>query len=347
MRFTTACGGGKVIDLGIQPKPSYRFLKRLWVNFLKVFSVDEAESFDHFINCRKVKKIVKDYSDSPIILLTEFDLKAANNCYLYLDCTVDCALRNKRNGNNFAPLNHGNKRTFLTLRHKTATEFYNNCRGIFVMGEWLKADMILNSDVPQEKIYCVGAGCNIDITKVNDSQKEKKRFLFVGIDFERKGGPLVVKAFSTLNSKYPNQYELHIVGPHKWPLSYNIPENIIFHGNKSINELIEIYNMCDVFVMPSYFEAYGIVFVEALIFGLPVIARNAYAMKEIIEDGVNGRLLQDENEEELAELMFDVINNDEMITKVKKSKNDYIKQYSWETVAEKMIETFRKDGYTI
>ena len=49
--------------------------------------------------------------------------------------------------------------------------------------------------------------------------------------------------------------------------------------------------MCDVFCMPSYFEAYGLVFVEALTFGLPCIGRNCYEMPYFIEDGKTGLLL--------------------------------------------------------
>ena len=48
--------------------------------------------------------------------------------------------------------------------------------------------------------------------------------------------------------------------------------------------------MCDVFCMPSYFEAYGLVFVEALTFGLPCIGRNCYEMPYFIEEGKTGLL---------------------------------------------------------
>ena len=59
--------------------------------------------------------------------------------------------------------------------------------------------------------------------------------------------------------------------------------------------------------MPSYFEAYGLVFAEALTYGLPCIGRDKFAMSEFIEDGCTGRLISGEDAEELALDLWEVL----------------------------------------
>jgi len=104
--------------------------------------------------------------------------------------------------------------------------------------------------------------------------------------------------------------------------------------------------MCDVFCLPSYFEAYGLVFVEALTFGLPCIGRNCYEMPYFIQDGnssvhsdnATGLLLNHDDPKELASLMLRILHNDSFSHNVISRRNEYIHEYSWDTVAERIVE---------
>ena len=95
--------------------------------------------------------------------------------------------------------------------------------------------------------------------------------------------------------------------------------------------------------MPSRFEAYGLVFVEALIYGLPCIGRKEFAMKEFIQDGVNGYLVEDDNVDELAKKMEDLLKNEKIKEYVLSKRKDYIKEYSWDEVANRMITVIEND----
>ncbi len=88
--------------------------------------------------------------------------------------------------------------------------------------------------------------------------------------------------------------------------------------------------------MPSIFEAYGLVFIEALSFGLPCIGRDAYEMPYFIEDGVTGLLLKENNAVVLANMMDDLLSNEVIKENVKKKRDWYLKEYSWDTVAERI-----------
>lgn len=223
----------------------------------------------------------------------------------------------------------------LEKRKEIQREFYEHCSGIFTMGHWLADFLHEDCGIPVEKIHAVGAGINVPIGKADYSEKKGNKILFVGKDFERKGGKLVVEAFRLLKEKYRADAELFIVGPIENPLNEQM-DGIKFIGNLDKNEVAEYFKMCDIFCMPSYFEAFGIAFCEALANGLPCIARNKYAMSEIIKDGEDGYLITDDDAEELALKMYQLLSNHEITQKVRSKREEYIEKYSWKRVVDKM-----------
>lgn len=281
----------------------------------------------------------------PGIVFSEYNSKNAKNLYCYQDLSIDFLLRSRRilsNGFLSFVLNKSYKR-----KNKIALEFYKNCAGIFTMSEWLKEDLIQNTKIPAEKVHAVGGGSNIDVSKVDCSKKEGNKFIFVGIDWKRKNGDLVVRAFEILQKTYPTA-ELYIAGPSTCPTSVTMNSNIHFLGRLSFDELHEYYNLCDYFVMPSEFEAYGLVFAEALCFGLPCIGKNCYAMPEFIKEGENGYLIDNSDEVELSEKMKLLIENGKKIaSEVQSKRNYYADKYSWNAVADRIIDIMRKDGFQV
>lgn len=107
-------------------------------------------------------------------------------------------------------------------------------------------------------------------------------------------------------------------------------------GQLPFDEVANLYNTCDIFCMPSYFEAYGLVFVEALSFGLPCIGRNCYEMPYFIEEGQTGLLLKNDDANELAGLMERLLKDERMKENVKAKSDYYLKEYSWDSVALRM-----------
>lgn len=162
------------------------------------------------------------------------------------------------------------------------------------MSRWLR-DYLISSGVDSSKVFYAGGG-NIDPSLVNYSKKKGNKFLFVGRDFKRKNGQLVIDAFKIARS-HNSELELYIAVDDKFKIEQDgIIEVRDFSNNKE-----KYYNMCDVFVMPSKFEAFGLVFAEALTYGLPCIGIKKYEMPYIIEDNITGYLLEDENPYTLAD----------------------------------------------
>jgi len=141
-----------------------------------------------------------------------------------------------------------------------------------------------------------------------------------------------LNAFEILKSKN-SAAELYIAGTKD--LNIDLP-SIHLLGDLSPEELYHYFNLCDIFCMPSKFEAYGLVFIEALVYGLPCIGRDAYEMPYFIKENETGYLLREESPQTLAGLMEKALANEKMKENVRSKREYYIKEYSWETVAKRI-----------
>lgn len=220
-------------------------------------------------------------------------------------------------------------------RAKSQADYYCTCQGIFTMGKWLAADLVNRCGIPAEKVHHVGGGINLDRSLIDYRHKTGNKLLFVGRDFRRKGGHIVYEAFCQLKATMP-EVELFVAGPSVDPFPENKVDGYHYCGDCDRNRLSQLFNQCDVFVMPSYFEAYGLVFIEAFTYGLPCIGRNCYEMPHFIEDGKTGVLLKEDNVEELAEMMHRLLTDESFKQKVCEKKDWYIQEYFWDTVARRV-----------
>ena len=101
-------------------------------------------------------------------------------------------------------------------------------------------------------------------------------------------------------------------------------KRIIFHGFvQKKEELDNIFSRCSYFIFPSvWYEIFGLVIIEAMNKGLPVIASNIGAIPELVNDGYNGYLFEAGNVESLHDIIEDSINENTEYFEL--SKNAYI-----------------------
>lgn len=241
----------------------------------------------------------------------------------------------------------------LERRADAQLQNYRKSAAVFTMSKWLREFLIRECGLPEEKVYAVGGGINVDAAKIRPGEKQGRRILFVGRNFIRKGGPLVVQAYQILRKKYLPEAELYLVGASREVICEALREKgclpgpedlrgIFLPGDLGAEELTEYYNRCDVFCMPSYFEAYGLVFAEALVYGLPCIGRDKFAMREFIEDGCTGRLFSGENAEELAGQLWELLTQPHYREEVERRREKYLAEYSWDRVAGQICNVMEK-----
>jgi len=155
---------------------------------------------------------------------------------------------------------------------------------------------------------------------ISDQKKNGFNILFVGRLEKRKGVETLFNALPMVLEKIPDT-QFYLVGAdtnlapdggsYKKYLLKNLDKkfhkNVKFIGYVDDMELKTYYNDCDLFVAPSLYESFGLIFLEAMAWGKPVIGCNIGGIPEIVEDGNDGILIQPDDEKSLADAIIKLL----------------------------------------
>ncbi|HEY4428389.1 MAG TPA: glycosyltransferase family 4 protein [Solirubrobacteraceae bacterium] len=129
---------------------------------------------------------------------------------------------------------------------------------------WVADSIVTGYGIPAERVHTVGLGRNHDISAENGRDWTRPRFLFVGVDWQRKNGPAVLSAFARVRETHP-EAQLDVVGGHpriEQPgVTPHGPLSLVYPGER--RRLAALYGRATAFVMPSLHEPAGIVHAEA------------------------------------------------------------------------------------
>lgn len=176
--------------------------------------------------------------------------------------------------------------------------------------------------------------------KVCTTDNNKKQLLTVALLTPVKGIPYLIEAIHRLK-KTRQDFELNIVGDGHQRAEYetlagklNLGNVVRFHGLKTRHEVAEFMRCCDIFVLPSLFETFGVVAIEALASGKPVVATDIGGLREIIVDEV-GRLVPPKDAAALATILDEMLDRYQVYPP--QAIVDYARQrYSAEVVGRKL-----------
>jgi len=136
----------------------------------------------------------------------------------------------------------------------------------------------------------------------------EKLILWVGADFERKGGYETLEAFNKLLEKDPS-YKLVMVGIEREINSKNVEVIPFLHGD-NISKLNELYKKAKLFVMPAHRENTGLVYLEAMAYKTPVIATTRGGLAEVIRRTSSGIVVPPGDPKIIYESMYKLIKDD-------------------------------------
>ena len=178
----------------------------------------------------------------------------------------------------------------------------------------------------------------------NKSNKDEFTFLSLCYLNKNKGIDILIRAFE----KYLKKFNVKLViggdGPEKGPLiklvkSLNISDKVEFKGALSREKVYEEINNCDAFILPSRFETFGVVLIEALSNGKPVISTKNGGANEIITKE-NGLLIDIDNVDQLGNAMICIIKNYEKYNK-EKIRENCINTYDKKVIIEKLGKIYK------
>jgi len=122
-------------------------------------------------------------------------------------------------------------------------------------------------------------------------------------------------------------------------IKLNLIKNIIFAGKVEYKLLPFYYAAADIFVHPPYgFEAFGKVIIEAMACGKPIISTYCGGPEEIIDNYLNGILIEPNNPDKLADVIIQLIQDDQLIKKlIKNALKKVDTTFSWKIISKKYI----------
>ncbi|MDX2148545.1 MAG: glycosyltransferase [Planctomycetota bacterium] len=215
----------------------------------------------------------------------------------------------------------------------------------FTLTEWARRSIIEDYGVPPERVSAVYIGSNIQPPRELPPPKPKQ-ILFVGIDWERKGGPALVKGFEVLRRRVPDA-ELVVVGcdpgisqPGVRCLGYLPPSD---PKNRELIARLFCESRC--FCMLSAFEPLGNVFVEAYACGLPIVAFDRGSRSEIVEHERSGLLCQTLEPDEVAAHIERLLTDDALHARLKSRALELAAQrFHWMSVVERVLGVVSRDA---
>lgn len=231
---------------------------------------------------------------------------------------------------------------------------------LFAISAATRTDLINFLGFNPNRVINIEAGSSASFQKIENLSSKiiinikkkygiKNKFVLypAGIDF-RKNIEKSIISFSKIEKSLIENVSYVIVckiseldKKHLYDLAsnYKVEENLVLTGYIPDEDLNILYNCCDSLLFPSLSEGFGLPILEAMKCGAPVIGSNVNGIAELIED--DNYMFNPENENEISDLIQKILQNMEfrkqsVTHSINKSKN-----YSWENVANKVLDTYK------
>lgn len=184
---------------------------------------------------------------------------------------------------------------------KREAAFLRGADHVLVMGASSRDCLVGDYGLDPGRVHVVGAGPNMALGDPVPPRARGRRLLFVGIDWERKGGPTLLEAFPAVRRRFPDA-TLTIAGASP---GGPLPDGVVVRGRVPHQQVPGLYDDADLLVIPTHFEAYGIALVEALQKGLPCVGTSVGNQPAIIGDA--GVAVTPGDPEALSRALCDVL----------------------------------------
>lgn len=212
----------------------------------------------------------------------------------------------------------------------------------------------------KDKIVVIPNGINIQEVTTNCTKKEARKklnlpaedpiILFFGSLVPYKGPDILLDAFKIIKTKYPD-VKLVYAGRGQLKeylqnkaISMGFDSDVTFAGFVS-DELKPLYfKAADIFSLPStnLAESFGIVNLEAMAAGIPIVASNIGGIPDIVKNGENGFLAEPSNAHSLADEICRLLEDEDLRNKMGADGLDKVQDYSWDKIAKRTEDLYRK-----
>jgi glycosyltransferase involved in cell wall biosynthesis len=220
---------------------------------------------------------------------------------------------------------------------------------IITVNKTEKQRLIKYWKLPPEKVVYLPNGADTKLFKpLSGVKKEDNVVLFVGNLIPGKGLELLIPAFVKCRRRIKD-LKLWIVGDgylrpklEEVVKVLGLSESAKFFGRINHEQLSHIYNRATVTVLPSKKESFGLVLVESMACGTPVVATITEGSVDIISDGIDGLLVPQNDVEALSRAICKVVLNVDLRKKMgENARKKVVEHFSWEKIGERLNTLYR------
>jgi glycosyltransferase involved in cell wall biosynthesis len=218
------------------------------------------------------------------------------------------------------------------------TNAYRRAAHIFTRSEFVRQNIIQYYGIPPERVNAVGGGVNFDpFPTLPDRDPGKPPvLLFIGSEFSRKGGDLLLRAFEIARRRVPNAH-LRLLTRDPIPTGFSLENVEILPFIWDRARICQLYAEADIFVLPSRQETWGDVILEAAAYALPSIGVAREGMGDVIHDGKTGLLAPPENIEAMAATIVRLLENVDLRLCLGRAARIHTQSnFTWDKVVERM-----------
>jgi len=188
-----------------------------------------------------------------------------------------------------------------------------------------------------------------DVAPIEELSDGKLNILFVGRLEKRKGADYLLKAYRHVKRAIPNS-RLIIVGPgtrlrrkYEKMAEKNGMEDVVFVGFASYDDLPRYYKTADVFCAPATgWESFGIILLEAMAVGRPVVASNIDGYASILTHGTEGLLVPPKDEVSLSQALISLLNDKALREQMGARGLIKSREYDWQNVARRILDYYNE-----
>jgi glycosyltransferase involved in cell wall biosynthesis len=229
----------------------------------------------------------------------------------------------------------------------TAKGILKNASTVIALTEHMKDAM---QAIYSRDIIVVPNGINLNevAEKETEGGNPSKRVLFVGRLHPVKEVQYLLGAMKMVHQELP-EAKLILVGDgeereHLENLtdSLGIRECVEFAGRVPHERVKDYMNQAEVFVLSSLSEGFPVTILEAMACGLPIVATRVGGIPDIIEDGTNGYLVDTMNQEQLAEALLKLLQDEKLRRDISGNNREKAKKYRWDAVAATLEGIYQK-----
>jgi glycosyltransferase involved in cell wall biosynthesis len=220
-------------------------------------------------------------------------------------------------------------------------KIYRGAETIFSMSAFAARSLVRDYGVDPGRVSVVGAGPNVTPAAAAPAAERAPAILFVGRSFAPKGGPDLVEAFRRVRSIH-RRAALWIVSQEP---PAQLPEGAVFHGALRPDALAVLLARASLFALPTLREAFGLVLLEAMAFGLPVVATAIEAIPEIVSAGETGLLVPPRDPAALADACAALLADPARARRLGEAGRVRVaERFGWDRAAARMLAVLRPEG---